>query len=84
MVSGDFNFDLYRNFQEIYRNITPGKTSTVSVNLSQATYMDSSAIGMLLLLGEHFGDIKISLEQCPDIILSVLKIAKFEREFNIS
>jgi len=83
-VSGEFNFDLHRSFRETYRNITPGNTSTVSVNLSQATYMDSSALGMLLLLSEHFEDIEVSLEQCPDIILSVLKIANFERKFNIS
>jgi len=83
-VSENFNFDLHANFRETYREITPAEVSTVTVNLNRATYMDSSALGMLLLLDEHFADIKINLEQCSAAIRSVLNIANFERKFNIS
>jgi len=83
-VSGNFNFDLHANFRETYKEISPADVSTVSVNLNQATYMDSSALGMLLLLDEHFADIQINLEQCPAAIQAVLNIANFERKFNIS
>ena len=83
-ISGDFNFDVNSSFREAYRNIAPVEVAKVSVNLSQTTYMDSSALGMLLLLDEHFENIQISLEQCPDYIQSVLQIANIDQKFNIS
>jgi len=83
-VSDNFNFDIHSSFRDTYQKISPGEVSTVSVNLSRATYMDSSALGMLLLLDEHFADLKINLEQCPKDIQSVLNIANFERKFNVS
>ena len=83
-ISGDFNFDVNASFREAYRNINPGEISNVSVNLSKTTYMDSSALGMLLLLDEHFENVQISLEQCPDYIQSVLQIANFDQKFTVS
>jgi len=83
-ISGDFNFDVNASFRETYRNISPAEISKVSVNLKDAAYMDSSALGMLLLLAEHFEDIQISLDQCPDYIQSVLQIANFDQKFSIS
>jgi HptB-dependent secretion and biofilm anti anti-sigma factor len=83
-ISGDFNFDVNASFREAYRNIAPAGISNVAVNLNKATYMDSSALGMLLLLDEHFEDVQISLEQCPDYIQSVLQIANFDQKFSVS
>ena len=83
-ISDNFSFDLHADFRETYRDIIPTEVSTVSVNLSQATYMDSSALGMLLLLDEHFENIQICIEQCPAAIQSVLNIANFDRKFTIS
>lgn len=83
-ISGDFNFDVNASFRETYRNINPNEVSNVSVNLKNTTYMDSSALGMLLLLDEHFEDVQTTLEQCPDYIQSVLKIANFDQKFGIS
>ena len=83
-ISGDFNFDVNASFRETYRNISPAGISKVSVNLKDAAYMDSSALGMLLLLAEHFENIQISLDQCPDYIQSVLQIANFDQKFSIT
>lgn len=83
-ISGDFNFDVNTGFREVYRNINPNEVSSVSVNLKNTSYMDSSALGMLLLLDEHFENTRISLEECPDYIQSVLQIANFDQKFSIS
>ena len=83
-ISGDFNFDVNAGFRETYRDISPSEVSSVSVNLKNASYMDSSALGMLLLLDEHFENTEISLEECPDYIKSVLQIANFDQKFSIS
>jgi anti-anti-sigma factor len=48
-------------------------------------YIDSSALGMLLLLREHAGNDKadITISGCKDEIRKILSIANFERLFNI-
>lgn len=83
-ITGAFNFDLNAGFRDAYRDRKPSEVTRVSVNLRSADYMDSSALGMLLLLDEHFENIKINLENCPEYIKSVLEIANFQQKFNIS
>jgi anti-anti-sigma factor len=51
-----------------------------------ADYMDSSALGMLLLLREHVkaDKNKLTIVNCPQGILSVLKIANLDKMISIS
>ena len=53
-ISDHFNFDVHSEFREAYRNIPANGADTVIVDLRRTEYMDSSALGMLLLLDEHF------------------------------
>jgi len=57
LVLKNFNFYLHANFRETYREIAPAEVSTVTANLNRSTYMNSSALGMLLLIDEHFAEI---------------------------
>jgi len=83
-ISGAFNFDLHLEFRDSYQKVAPESVSTVNVNLSRADYMDSAALGMLLLLEDHFEDADIKLEDCSKYIKDVLSVANFDQKFSIS
>ena len=51
-VKGRFDFAKHQEFRESYED---KKLSAVVVDLKEATYLDSSALGMLLLLRDHAG-----------------------------
>lgn len=78
-VEGRFDFQLHREFREAYRDV--GSVKSVVVDLSQTLYLDSSALGMLLLLRESLGSAKITLSKINSKIRMVLTIAHFDRLF---
>ena len=82
-IEGPFNFAEHPGFRNSYRNVKPDSVLCVSVNLQQTNYMDSSALGMLLLLDEHFKHQRIHLAHCSDGIKQVLNIANFSKKFTI-
>ncbi len=84
-VSGRFDFEEHQAFRAAYRH-TPGPGTRYVVDLSRAEYMDSSALGMLLLLREHAGgdlaDVRVT--GAPEGVRKVLDIANFGRLFTIT
>lgn len=82
-IDGRFDFALHKLFRDAYRDIEPGKG--FRVDLSRATYLDSSALGMLLLLREHAGgeQAHVCISGCGEDVLRVLRIANFNRLFTI-
>jgi anti-anti-sigma factor len=55
------------------------------VDLAKASYMDSSALGMLLLLKEHVGNNgQIEIVNTATDVRNVLTIANFDKLFSIS
>ena len=56
------------------------------VDLNGATYLDSSALGMLLLLRDHAGSDKadIRLINCNPDVRKVLSVSNFEQLFAIA
>lgn len=83
-VSGKFDFQLYDDFRSAYSE-TPGSGTAYEVNLSGTDYLDSSALGMLLLLREHAGgdSSKIEITQISDDVRKVLEVANFGKLFNL-
>ncbi|MBK1673029.1 anti-anti-sigma factor [Ectothiorhodospira shaposhnikovii] len=81
-IQGRFDFSEHRPFRDAYRDIPPGFARYL-VDLSEASYLDSSALGMLLLLREHAGaDIgRVTIEGCTGDVMRILKIANFDRLF---
>lgn len=53
-VSGRFDIHNHREFKNSYQKEKPGATYTI--DLSKTEYMDSSALGMLLLLRSFAGN----------------------------
>ncbi len=81
-VAGRFDYRVYDSFKASYTAIDNGQQ--INVDLSKTEYMDSSALGMLLMLREHVGkaaDILI-VNPTPDVH-RVLSIANFDKLFAI-
>lgn len=83
VISGRFDFNDHSSFRDAYRDYPPA--SNYEVDMSGTEYMDSSALGMLLLLREHAGgdSAKISINGSKPEIKKILSIANFQKLFEI-
>ncbi len=81
-INGRFDFALNQEFRNAYRDCS-GTEVKYRVNLSNTQYMDSSALGMLLLLREHAGNDKarIVIEAPSEPVRKLLEIANFQKIF---
>jgi anti-anti-sigma factor len=83
-ISGRFDFSCHAEFKQAYTGGS-GCTSFV-VDMGQVTYMDSAALGMLLLLRDHATSkgATVAISNCKGQPSEVLKIANFDKLFKIS
>lgn len=83
-VEGRFDYSLHQRFRQCYEQLETAPAA-YTVDLGKATYMDSSALGMLLLLREHGGgdDAKVRLVNCSPDVRKILTISNFEQLFEI-
>ena len=83
-VAGKFDFQLYDEFRASYAD-TAGNGVEYVVDLSETEYLDSSALGMLLLLREHAGGETSSIEitQASPEVKKILDVANFGKLFKI-
>lgn len=83
-ISGRFDFNAHHDFRNIYRN--EKSSAAYNIDMSGTEYIDSSALGMLLLLREHAGNenSKITISGCNDDIRKIFAISNFEKLFTIS
>lgn len=86
-LNGRFDFSIHRDFRSNYESIlgTAG-VSEIDVNLNGVDYIDSSALGMLLLLREKAMEknIQMQLLNPKDSVRQVLEVANFGRLFKIA
>ena len=82
-IKGRFDFSMQKEFREAYRNHDP--YLLYIVNLTQTEYMDSSALGMLLLLRQHAGEKsdRVVLRGAGEAVRKILDIANFGKLFVI-
>ena len=83
-VAGKFDFQLYDEFRASYAD-TAGSGIEYVVDLSATEYLDSSALGMLLLLREHAGGEGSSIEitQASPEVRKILDVANFGKLFRL-
>lgn len=83
-VDGRFDFSTHQAFRDAYE-LGDNAIVRYVVDLSDTTYLDSSALGMLLLLRDHAGgdDASISIENCNSDVRRILSISNFEQLFSI-
>lgn len=85
LLIGQFDFNVHKDFraasQELLEN---AEVSNIDVNFEQVPYLDSSALGMLLLK-ERAGAAgkELALINCKDTVRQVLEIACFTKLFTI-
>jgi anti-anti-sigma factor len=83
-VAGNFDFSIYKDFREAYQK---GDQSTrYLIDLQGADYMDSAALGMLLVMRDFAGgdSANITLKNYSESLARILQIAHFDELFNLS
>ena len=83
-IDGKFDYRSHDDFRSAYINDTDTPTD-YKVDMSNAIYVDSSALGMLLLLRNHANDTDAHIEivNCSDEVLKVFTISNFDSLFEI-
>jgi len=83
-VDGRFDFSDHQAFREAYEEQSSDVSKYV-VDMSTASYLDSSALGMLLLLRDYAGGDQANIEivNCNDDVKKILTISSFEQLFTI-
>ena len=85
-LSGHFTFGAHREFKAAYWNhLKDAKIKNIVVDLEKIQYMDSSALGMLLVLLEHVQSAGKSLVLSRPSLFTklVFDIANFQDRFVI-
>ena len=82
-IDGRFDFSLHADFRNAYRDLP--RNTRYSIDLGRSTFMDSSAMGMLLLLREYAGDKEadIHLVNCSPEVRKVLSISNLDKMFQL-
>jgi len=83
-VAGKFDFQLYDEFRASYAD-TAGSGVQYVIDLSDTEFLDSSALGMLLLLREHAGgeSSNIEISQASPEVRKILDVANFGKLFKL-
>ncbi len=83
-ISGQFDFNVVQEFRNTYMNIDTGQSHVV-LDMREAEYMDSSALGMLLNMKKHLGvgDNSIRIVNCRPQVKKILDISRFDKKFQI-
>ena len=83
-VDGRFDFSVHRDFRSAYSQLEPAQSNYV-IDLTRTEYMDSAALGMLLVLRERAGNdpSKVKLVGCKPEIQQILDISRFDQLFTI-
>lgn len=84
-VSGKFDFKVHAAFRAAYEGVVPRPRKYV-VDLAQAEYLDSAALGMLLLLRKfaECEDNCVSISNAGPSVAKILKIANFQKLFKVA
>jgi anti-anti-sigma factor len=83
-VSGRFDFETHQDFSDTYRQFPKGE-KTYLVDLGNADYVDSSALGMLLQLRDHSDKAAggVLLANANHGVREILRIANFDKLFEL-
>jgi len=83
-IQGRFDFSAHQEFRDAYEK-NAQKPEGYVVDMSETTYLDSSALGMLLLLRDHAGgdNSEIEIVNCNTDVKKILNISNFEQLFSI-
>ena len=84
-IKGRFNFEMHSQFRTAYQQDGDDAQKKFIIDLGGTEYIDSSALGMLLLLREEAGanESNIEIINARPEIRKILETANFQRLFKI-
>jgi anti-anti-sigma factor len=85
-LGGRFDFNASREFRDSYERVLGRReVEVIDIDLSEVDYLDSSALGMLLLLREKAepAGIKLSLVNGRGAVRQILEVANFHKLFTL-
>jgi anti-anti-sigma factor len=83
LIKGRFDFSSHQGFCESYEDKGDG-INEYRLDMRDVTYLDSSALGMLLLLKDYSNDdVSIRIINCTDEVKKIFEIANFKKLFLI-
>ena len=85
-LQGRFDFSVHREFREAVKSaVSASEVREIEIDLSAVTYMDSSALGMLLLSRENASTERMTviLVRPAENVRQVLEVANFHKLFTI-
>lgn len=86
LLIGQFDFNLHKDFRFASQELLDDPSvQEIQVDFDQVPFLDSSALGMLLLLKERAASQKKSmiLINCREAVMQVFEIACFNKMFTI-
>ena len=83
-VEGRFDFSAHQEFRDAYEKAGSSINQYV-IDMARTSYLDSSALGMLLLLRDHAGgdNANVRIIKCNPDVRRILTISNFEQLFSI-
>lgn len=84
-IEGDFNFSLLSDFKNSYNNNDVVTAKKIIIDLSGTLTIDSSALGMLLVLQrdmEKTGK-AINVVNCNSLVRRIFAMTNLDRMFNV-
>ena len=85
-LEGTFTFESHVQFRSATQDLLETTSADrIYLDLSGLSYLDSSALGMLLLLREkaEMKGLTVALVKPSPMVLDILKIVRFEKLFDI-
>lgn len=85
-LAGRFDFNAHRDFRGSYEPALQNQAiKSLNLNMERVDYLDSSALGMLLLLQEKAKSAKVEvvISACPANIRKIIDVANFGKLFKI-
>lgn len=84
-VEGRFDASSLDEFHKCYEDVSNGVPVRYNVDLKNAVYLDSSALGMLLVLRDYAGGeaAQITITNCSPEVKKIFSISSFEQLFTI-
>ncbi len=84
-LSGSFVFSSHRDLSKAGEGALKSAGRIVEIDMGNVDYLDSAALGMLLLLREKASaaNKEVVLSGCQGLVLQVLNVAHFHKLFTI-
>ena len=84
-IQGRFDFNLHKEFRKGYQTAPNPQGVDFIIDMGDVDYMDSSALGMLLVLREQAGGERssITIHNCNSDIEKILEVSNFKNLFKV-